>query len=212
MTGREGIGLSGSITEYFRHLGRVGADTAATDGSGADLPLEEAIQHAVKLALEAKNDKARVFFIGNGGSAGIASHMATDWLKNGGFAATCFNDAASLTCLANDLGYDQVFAVPIERHGRASDLLFAISSSGKSASILNAVAAARRARMKVITLSGFKPDNPLRKLGDMNFWVPDGHYGFVEIGHLALCHAILDMAMGWQRVGDLPVAATVTPA
>ena len=204
--------MSGSITEYFRHLGRVGGDTAATDGSGAALALDEAIQRAVKLALETKNDKSRVLFIGNGGSAGIASHMATDWLKNGGFAATCFNDAAALTCLANDLGYDQVFAVPIERHGRAGDLLLAISSSGKSASILNAVAAARGARMNVITLSGFKPDNPLRKLGDLNFWIPDGHYGFVEIGHLALCHAILDMAMGWQRVGDLPVAGTVTPA
>jgi D-sedoheptulose 7-phosphate isomerase len=206
------LSVSASIAEYFRHLGRVGGDTTATDASGAAIPLEDAIQRAVKLAIETKDINARVVFVGNGGSAGIASHMATDWLKNGGFAATCFNDAASLTCLANDLGYDQVFALPLERHGRAGDLLFAISSSGKSQSILNAVTSARRARMKVITLSGFKPDNPLRNLGDLNFWIPDGHYGFVEIGHLALCHAILDMAMGWQRVGDLPVAASVTPA
>ena len=73
------------------------------------------------------------------------------------------------------------------------------------------MAAARRANLDVVTLSGFKPDNPLRKLGDLNFWIPDGHYGFVEIGHLALCHAVLDMAMGWRQVGDLPVGAA-TPA
>jgi len=204
--------VGASIAEYFRHLGRVGGDTAATDAVGKSIPLEDAIQRAVKVALEAKARGARVMFVGNGGSAGIASHMATDWLKNGGFAATCFNDAASLTCLANDLGYEQVFALPIERHGRAGDLLFAISSSGKSASIVNAVAAARRAGMSVVTMSGFKPENPLRNLGDLNFWIPDGHYGFVEIGHLALCHAILDISMGWQRVGDLPVVASATPA
>jgi D-sedoheptulose 7-phosphate isomerase len=49
----------------------------------------------------------------------------------------------------------------------------------------------------VLTLTGFQSDNPLRRLGDVNMWVNSGEYGFVEIAHLALCHAILDMAMGW---------------
>lgn len=200
-----------SIGEYFRYIGSVGGNIEASDASATPLPLDEAVARAVAVALAIKGRAGRVMFIGNGGSAGIASHMATDWLKNGGFAATCFNDGAALTCLANDLGFDQVFAVPIARHARAGDLLFAISSSGKSASILNGVTAARQAGAHIITLSGFKSDNPLRKLGDLNFWLPDGHYGFVEIGHLALCHAILDMTMGWQRVGDLP-AASASPS
>jgi D-sedoheptulose 7-phosphate isomerase len=202
--------VDASISEYFHHLSKVGSDAQATDASGKTIVLDDAVARAVSLAVAAKQRSARVMFIGNGGSAGIASHMATDWLKNGGFAATCFNDGAAITCLANDLGFDQVFAVPIARHARAGDLLFAISSSGKSASILNGVAAARQAGAHVITLSGFKPDNPLRKLGDLNFWLPDGHYGFVEIGHLAVCHAILDMTMGWRRAGDLPVAAAAS--
>jgi hypothetical protein len=49
-------------------------------------------------------------FIGNGGSAAIASHMAIDFTKNGGMPAMCFNDGAALTCLGNDLGYEEVFA------------------------------------------------------------------------------------------------------
>ncbi len=133
--------------------------------------------------------------------------MATDWLKNGGFSALCFNDAAQLTCLANDLGVNRIFSVPIEAHGRKGDLLIAVSSSGNSANILAAVSAAREAKIRVVTLSGFEPQNLLRKLGDVNFWIPDSHYGFVEVGHLMLCHAILDIAMGWERVGDHPVAA-----
>ena len=199
------------IDEYFRHLAKVGADAEASDASGRTIALVDAVDRVVKLALDVKSRTSQVMFVGNGGSAAIASHMATDWLKNGGFNATAFNDASMLTCLANDLGYDQVFAVPVQRHSREGDLLFAISSSGKSDSILNAVAAARSTRAKVVTLSGFSPDNPLRKLGDFNFWTPDGHYGFVELSHLALCHAILDMTMGWRKAGDLPLAMVATP-
>jgi D-sedoheptulose 7-phosphate isomerase len=199
------------INEYFRHLAQVGVDAEASDAQGHTITLEDAVDRVVKLAHDVKSRGSQVMFVGNGGSAGIASHMATDWLKNGGFNATAFNDASMLTCLANDLGYDQVFAVPVQRHSREGDLLFAISSSGKSDSILNAVAAARTKHSKVVTLSGFSPDNPLRKLGDFNFWTPDGHYGFVELTHLALCHAILDMTMGWQKAGDLPLATAATP-
>ncbi len=124
--------------------------------------------------------------------------MATDWMKNGGFHALSLIDGAVLTCLANDLGYDQVFSKQIEMHANSGDLLIAISSSGNSHNILNAVAAARRLDAAVVTLSGFQPDNKLRQLGDINFYVPNRSYGFVEIAHLAICHAALDLAMGWR--------------
>jgi D-sedoheptulose 7-phosphate isomerase len=193
------------IGDYFDRLGALGAQIEATDDAGHPIELDAAIARAVELSLAVKSRDGRVMFVGNGGSAGIASHMTTDWLKNGGFSALCFNDASQLTCLVNDLGVERIFSVPVEKHGREGDLLIAISSSGKSANILAAVAAARRVKAGVITLSGFAADNPLRKLGDINFWLPDGHYGFVEIGHLAICHALLDISMGWRRAGDLPV-------
>ena len=183
------------LKDYFARLGMLGMQILASDfGGRTTISLDAAFTQAVETALSVKARKSRVFFVGNGGSAAIASHMTTDWLKNGGFAALCFNDGSQLTCLSNDLGYEQSFALPIERHAREGDLLIAISSSGNSANILAAVAAARP-KMHVITLSGFKNDNPLRLMGDLNFWLPDSNYGFVEIGHLAICHAILDFAM-----------------
>jgi len=214
--------MSDDLIRYFARLGHLGTQIKATGNLGKikasgpysthvydfhgtlyapePLDLDVAFSRAVGLALSIKSKGNRVFFVGNGGSAAIASHMTTDWLKNGGFAALCFNDGSQLTCLSNDLGYERSFAAPLELHGREGDLLIAISSSGKSENILAAVTAARRAKMHVITLSGFEADNPLRWTGDINFWVPDHRYGFVEISHLTICHAILDLAITtWEH-------------
>jgi len=138
----------------------------------------------------------RLLFIGNGGSAGIASHMAIDWTKNGKKPALAFNDCASLTAIGNDLGFDKVFSFPISMHGRRSDLLFAISSSGQSQDILDAVYAARANGISVVTFSGFLSNNPLRREGMINFYVPSFDYGLVECCHLILNHDILNAAIG----------------
>lgn len=138
---------------------------------------------------------ARLIFIGNGGSAAIASHMAADYQKNGGLPTLCFNDAASLTCISNDLGYENVFSLPLQHHARLGDVLFAVSSSGESASILNAVTHAKNMCLNVVTLTGFDPENSLRGQGGVNFYVPSKNYGVVEIAHLAILHGLLDETM-----------------
>jgi D-sedoheptulose 7-phosphate isomerase len=146
---------------------------------------------AVMAAKGVRKRYGRVFFIGNGGSAAIASHMAIDFLNKAKVAAMAFNDAASLTCLANDHGYEQVFERPLVQHSQRGDLLFAISSSGKSKNILRP-AMAFLSVGTVITLSGFAHDNPLRGVGNVNFYVPSDNYGIVETAHLAILHALLD--------------------
>jgi D-sedoheptulose 7-phosphate isomerase len=113
----------------------------------------------------------KIIFVGNGGSAGIASHLAIDFSKNGGLRSLAFNDASALTCLGNDLGYENVFAKQLDFHARPGDLLIAISSSGRSPNILNAVKAARAHDCKVVTFSGFTEENDLRKTGDVNFYI-----------------------------------------
>ena len=122
-----------------------------------------------KAAHEAHDAGNKIIFIGNGGSAGIASHLAIDFSKNGGLRALAFNDPSALTCLGNDLGYENVFAKQLEFHARPGDLLIAISSSGTSPNILGAVKAARARDCKVVTFSGFTEDNDLRRTGDSIF-------------------------------------------
>jgi D-sedoheptulose 7-phosphate isomerase len=118
--------------------------------------------------------------------------MATDFLKNAKIAALAFSDSSLLTCLSNDLGYENVFKKPIEMLAQRGDIVFDISSSGCSKNILNAAIAAKRKGCILITLSGFKRNNPLRNLGDVNLYVPSNSYGYVESTHSVICHCIND--------------------
>ncbi|MBC7905466.1 MAG: SIS domain-containing protein [Rhodospirillaceae bacterium] len=185
------------LASYLRTLAEVTARAEASDGGGTPLALDQAIATAIAWAVETHERGNKLIIIGNGGSAGIASHSAIDYCKNGGLRAMAFNDGAALTCLGNDYGFEHVFAKQIEFHGRAGDLLVAISSSGRSANILNAVTFARANGIRALTLSGFTADNPLRSAGELNLYLPSGEYGFVELGHQTLLHAIVDLKLGW---------------
>jgi D-sedoheptulose 7-phosphate isomerase len=185
------------LNRYFATLGDVLRGAEVTDRAAKNMALAEGCEWVRNAAHEAHSAGNKIIFVGNGGSAGIASHLAIDFSKNGGLRSLAFNDASALTCLGNDLGYENVFAKQLDFHARPGDLLIAISSSGKSPNILNAVKAARAHDCKVVTFSGFTEANDLRKSGDVNFYVRSGEYGFVEVAHLALCHAVLDIDMGW---------------
>ena len=185
-----------TVTAYYNHLARSLCRVEVQDAAGQTLTQGAAISRVIGWARATHADGRKLMFIGNGGSAGICSHMATDYSKNGNMRALAFNDGAMLTCLSNDLGYENVFAKQLDLHAAAGDLLIAISSGGRSKNILNAVDVARRRGCRIVTLSGFAADNPLRKLGDVNFYLGSDQYGFVEVGHLAICHAILDFACG----------------
>jgi D-sedoheptulose 7-phosphate isomerase len=189
------------LNQWFGTLGTALHGTKVTDRTLKSITLDAGCEWVRKAAHETHDAGNKLIFIGNGGSAGIASHLAVDFSKNGGLRALAFNDPSALTCLGNDLGYENVFAKQLEFHARAGDMLVAISSSGRSPNILEAVKMARKRDCKVVTYSGFSEDNDLRQTGDVNFYVRanKNEYGFVEIAHLALCHAVLDIDMGWGQ-------------
>lgn len=198
------------IPQYFSALEQLSTQAQASRPDGIAIGLDTAFEDLVAVLRTTQTGDGKIMFVGNGGSAGITSHMAIDFLRNGGMTALAFNDGAALTCLGNDFGYEQVFSRQVEAHGRPGDLLVAISSSGRSPNILRAVEAARTRGCRVLTLSGFAPDNPLRTLGDLNLYVASDQYGLVEVAHMALLHALLDLSMGWRgriNAGRVPVAA-----
>lgn len=164
--------------------------------------LENGVELSEEEALKSAQDhikRGNIFVVGNGGSAGIASHFCTDLLKTLELPASTLTDSNSLTCFGNDYGYDQVFSSPLQVRMKKEDLLVAISSSGQSENILNACRVAKEKGARIITLSGFLSTNPLRKSGDLNFWVGAEDYGLVETAHFFLLHTIIDSLSSCKR-------------
>jgi len=184
--------VAAGVAHFFEELRHAIDGIEATDGRARLLPLAAGVVLAADLVVAQTGAGRKLMFVGNGASAAIASHQAVDFWKTGRMRAVAFNDAAQLTCLGNDYGYAHVFEKPVEMFADAGDVLVAISSSGRSENIVKAVRMAREKRAGVVTFSGFAPDNPLRALGDVNFYVPSKSYGHVEVTHLALLHGMLD--------------------
>jgi D-sedoheptulose 7-phosphate isomerase len=184
---------SGTSADYFSRLHHLLLNVSVSTGSGQPMSAESGAEEACKMLLALRKTGRKAIVVGNGGSAAIASHQALDLWHTSGIQAIAFNDSAQLTCLANDYGYEQVFSKAIEMFANAGDLLIAISSSGKSRSILNAVSTAREKDCRVITYSGFDRHCPLNGLGDLNFYIDSDGYGLVELAHMALIHHLTDM-------------------
>ena len=145
---------------------------------------------------QTKAQGKKIILIGNGGSAGIAEHMAIDFTKNAGLRAIAFSGTPTLTTFANDFGYEKIYQKCVESFADSGDVLIAISSGGTSKNILNACEEAKKRGLSVMTLSGFNGDNPLRKQGEQNIWIDSKAFGYVEMIHHALLHYVNDAIIG----------------
>ncbi|HEV3218058.1 MAG TPA: SIS domain-containing protein [Vicinamibacterales bacterium] len=185
--------------EYVETIAQGLRGLAVTDRQASDLSPPVALSRWVAMTHQLHERDGCLFIIGNGGSAGMASHMAADACKNGHLRALALNDAAMITATSNDLSYDQVFSLPLERLARKGDLLVTISSSGNSPNIVRALETARGMGLEVVTLSGQRPDNRSRGLGDLNFYVPLQRYGWAESAHQILLHYWFDQYLNTHR-------------
>lgn len=187
-------------TEYIEQMIRCLRMMRIYDARGnACTDYEQGIGNLVEQFSNVKAEQKQLFFIGNGGSAAIASHMTADFMKNGGMKTYSLYDNSVTTCMGNDYGYEDIFSRPLEFLGNEGDLLVAISSSGNSQNVVNAIEVAHRKRMRVITLTGFQSDNRISRSGIWNVHVPANHYGIVESIHNLILQQIVDMIM--QRDG-----------
>lgn len=161
--------------------------------SNIKLDFDKGINKLFEAFSEHKYQESQLFFIGNGGSSAIASHMTADFMKNGGMKTYSLYDNAVTTCMGNDYGYSDIFSRPLEFLMKENDLLVAISSSGNSQNIINAINVAKGKKARVITFTGFSDDNKAKQLGDINVYVPSNEYGKVESIHNLILQQIADM-------------------
>jgi D-sedoheptulose 7-phosphate isomerase len=156
-----------------------------------------AVVHACERSLRGGG---KLLFCGNGGSAADSQHLATEMLirlrgsvERPSIAALALTlDPAMLTACGNDYGYERVFERPLRGIGRAGDLLFGITTSGRSPSVVRALAAAREMGIVTVGLLGGTGE-PARALCDHVLAVPDNETARVQECHIALGHAVLEL-------------------
>ncbi|MBI3319301.1 MAG: SIS domain-containing protein [Candidatus Omnitrophica bacterium] len=138
----------------------------------------------------------KAIIAGNGGSAAIASHCAVDFTKNAGIRCVNFNEADLITCLANDYGYERWLQKALEFYADDGDVVILISSSGKSPNMIRAAQYAAARGLEVVTFTGFAADNPLKTLGQLNFWIKSRAYNIIEMVHHIWLLAVCDLIIG----------------
>jgi D-sedoheptulose 7-phosphate isomerase len=171
---------------------------SALDALLADEPTLQAIDAAGSLLAHTFAAGGKAYSCGNGGSMCDAMHFAEELTgryrdDRPGYAAVAISDPSHLSCVGNDYGYEQVFARYVAAHGRAGDVLLAITTSGTSR---NVVAAAKRARelgVKVIALTG-RAGTPITELADIAIVTPGGRYADrVQELHIKVIHLLIEL-------------------
>jgi len=151
------------------------------------------VEQSVQLIQKSINNKSKVYIVGNGGSASIASHVSVDFTKVARVPSFTFNNSNLITCFANDYGYENWVVEAIKAYTNINDLIILISSSGTSKNIVNAAQYCKVKNLDLITLSGFTKDNPLSSLGNVNFHIESTEYNYIEMSHHIILLALVDI-------------------
>lgn len=180
-----------TIKEHFNESAEVLKNFIADDNNF------KLIEAAATLIVGSINNGAKVISCGNGGSMSDAMHFAEELSgsfreKRKALPAIAISDPAHITCVANDFGFDFVFSRYVEAIGNAGDVLFAISTSGNSKNVIEAINAARLKGMKVIALTG-KDGGKIKDICDIEIRVP--HFGYsdrIQEIHIKIIHSMID--------------------
>ena len=159
----------------------------------------EAIEAAAALMADAVRGDCKVMSCGNGGSLCDAMHFAEEMTgrfrsDRRAYAAVAIADASHIACVGNDYGYEQVFSRYVEAHGRAGDVLLAITTSGTSKNVVRAAEAARRRGVRVVALTG-RDGTPITELADVAIVTPGGTdwADRVQELHIKCIHILIEL-------------------
>lgn len=148
------------------------------------------------LAIQVRDNGGKLMFAGNGASAAIASHAASDFTKQGKVPSVTFHDPDFITMMANDYGYENWVAEAIASYHQPDDAVVLISSSGTSANIVNAAKRSSELRLPIVAASGFAHDNPLNQMASISFWLDSQAYNVIENTHSIWLTTVVDMLVG----------------
>lgn len=158
-----------------------------------------AVNAALNLLEEGIKREATIYVFGNGGSAATASHFQNDFNKGVSehidkkFRFLCLNDnVATIMAIANDIGYEDVFRFQLQGKVKEGDILMAISGSGNSINVINAVEYGKKFGCKVVGLTGYS-GGKLKELSDISLHVPVNSMQITEDVHMIFNHLMMSV-------------------
>ncbi len=151
------------------------------------------LRDAIKNTVE---QSGKIIFVGNGASASLCSHAATDFTKQAKITSIAFNDHNLITALSNDYGYENWVSKAIEYYVQKNDMVVFISVSGESKNLINGLKTAFKNKIKTASLTGSNPKNTLKMSSDLSLWVDSKAYNIVESIHTIWITLIIDMFVG----------------
>ncbi len=157
------------------------------------------IDRALNLLVETLNNEGTIYIFGNGGSSSTASHFVNDFNKGVSeylekkFNFICLNDNVStLMAIANDIGFEEVFRFQLKNRLKKNDIIIAISGSGNSKNVINAVEYAKENGNQIIGLTGYN-GGKLKELSDINLHVPVNSMQVTEDIHMIFDHLMMSI-------------------
>lgn len=156
------------------------------------------IKKAADYCVESLKGGNKILFCGNGGSAADAQHLAAElsgryYFDRPPLAAEALHvNSSYLTAVANDYSYDVIYSRLIESQGKPGDVLFAISTSGKSKNIIKAVELAKSKEVKVVSMTGERK-SVLSEMSDLCFQVPSNDTPRIQEAHIMIGHIICEL-------------------
>ena len=156
------------------------------------------IEKSINYIENSINSGGKIIFFGNGGSASDSQHLCAEFVgrykkDRSPLAAISLNtDTSILTAVANDMGYEKVFERQIEALAKKEDVIFAISTSGNSKNVINAVVAGKKMGIKIIALTG-KKESELSNLSDVSIKVPSDKVNHIQEMHIIIGHFICEI-------------------
>ena len=159
----------------------------------------DAINEALNLLMETAKNHKRIYVFGNGGSSATASHIQNDFGKGVSeyvedkFRFQCLNDnVPTVMAIANDIGFEEIFRFQLRGVIEPGDVVIAISGSGNSANVINAVEYAKEQGIKIIGMTGFS-GGKLKELSDISLHAPINSMQVTEDIHMIFDHLMMSM-------------------
>jgi len=191
----ESLSINDYSRSYIDYLSSVLNNISLTD-----------IEKFIEVLLEAKERESSIFFIGNGGSAATASHFANDiaigartYKKPFRAISLCDNQAV-ITAIANDDGYEKIFSQQLQVLLKKQDVVVAISASGNSPNLIQAIDTSKEIGAITVGISAFD-GGKMKEMVDVSLHVPTekGEYGPAEDAHMVLDHLVSNYLMRFVR-------------